>query len=505
MIDTHCHLDSSEFDKDINQVIQNAFTNDISLLVIPAINKDNFEKVLSIASSNDNIFCGIGIHPHYANEYNEEVQVYIEELIKTNRDKIIAIGEIGLDYHYNFAPKEVQIEAFARQLKLAKQLSLPAIVHNRNADNDLLNIIKENGKTQEIVLHCFSQDIDFLEKSLSLGCFVSFTGNITFKNSSMVEVVKNVPEDRFFLETDAPYLTPIPFRGKRNEPKFVKYIAQKISEIKQISIDEVINMTTKNALKFFKLSMAVFICLFFPVSQSFSNPEVKEISSPELFSFNNKINLQDQDFDTDFEDVNENPYQKFIGIGPIFGFNTIVVFESWKNETGVNEERNSAYEGKFCWGGNLSYSPLDFMITRLELIYTKDLHEFWQDNEKYYYTNIYRILSLSTLFIPNPSQRVNFFVGAGFTYMFNSMNLGTDHPTLRHRYGINGSIGFIFNLPIQKVGLFTLSGEWLLLFDFQKDKGVWEPVNQRFVDTYYYYSLPRFSLNWYPEFLLMAR
>lgn len=505
MIDTHCHLDSSEFDKDRMQVIQDAFADGISLIIIPATRINNFEKVLSIARSNENIFCAFGIHPHYANEYNREVEIYIEESIKANRDKIIAIGEIGLDYHYNFAPKDVQIDVFARQLMLAKRLSLPAIVHNRKADNDLLSVINENSKATEIVLHCFSQDMSFLEKSISLGCFVSFTGNVTFKNSSMVEVVKNVPAGRFFLETDAPYLAPVPFRGKRNEPKFVKYVAQKISEIKQMSVDEVINMTTKNALKFFKLSMAVFISLFFTFFQGFSNPMVKENPFPEFFSFNNKINLQDQDFDIDFKDVERNRYQKFIGIGSTFGFNTIVVFESWKNETGETEERNSAYEGKFCWGGNLSFSPLDFMITRLEMIYTKDLHEFWQDNIKFYYTNIYRILSLSALFIPNSNQRVNFFVGAGFSYMFNSMNLGTDHPSLRQRYGLNGSIGFIFNLPIQKVGLFTLTGEWLLLFDFQKDKGVWEPVNQRFVDTYYYYSLPRFSLNWYPEFLLKTR
>ncbi|MGQ9819299.1 MAG: TatD family hydrolase [Candidatus Kapaibacteriales bacterium] len=500
MIDTHCHLDSSEFDIDRNQVIQDAFADGITLLISPATSKNNIEKVLSIARLYKNILCAVGIHPHYADEYNEEVEVYLEELIKANNDKIVAIGEIGLDYHYNFASKEVQMEAFARQLRLANRLSLPAIVHNRKADSDLLNIIKENGKAGEVVLHCFSGDTSFLAESLTLGCFVSFTGNITFKNSLLTDVVKNVPEDRFFLETDSPYLAPVPFRGKRNQPKFVKFIAQKISEIKQKSIDEVINMTTKNALKFFKLSMAGVLCLFFSLFQSISNPSGKEKQLLEFFSLSNKITLQDQDFVSDFEEE-KNPYLKFIGIGPTFGFNTIVVFESWKNETGATEERNSAYEGKYCWGGNLSFSPFDFMITRLEFIYTKDLHEFWQDNVKYYYTNIYRILSLSSLFIPNPKQRVNFFAGAGFTYMFNSMNLSTDHPTLRHRYGINGSIGFIFNLPIQKIGLFTLTGEWLLLFDFQKDKGVWEPVNQRFIDTYYYYSLPRFSINWYPSFL----
>lgn len=503
MIDTHCHLDSAEFDNDRNEVIQNAFAERISAIIIPSISPENFLKVLSISHTNKNIFCAIGVHPHNANEYNENVEHTIVNLVNQNRDKIVAIGEIGLDYHYNFAPKEVQIQVFARQLDLARQLGLPAIVHNRKSDEDLLSVMKKNGNPGKVVLHCFSGNKSFLEKSLELGCFVSFTGNITFKNSYLTEVVEIVPEDRFFLETDSPYMTPVPFRGQRNEPKLVSLVAQKVSEIKSLSIDEVINMTTKNAISFFKLVFMLIFMLLLSSFPSFSQ-SFKNYSSQKKILFQN-FSLQNQPAEEDFEVEEANPYDKFIGFGPTLGFNTIVVFENWIDENGEPNERNSAYEGKFCWGANIAFSPVDFMITRLEFVYTLDPHEFWLNNEKFNFTNIYRIISLSGLFIPNPMSRVNFFAGAGFTYMFNSLNLGTNHPTLRHRYGLNGSLGFIFNLPIEKVGLFTFTGEWFLLFDFQKDRQIWETELQRRVDAYYYYSLPRLSLNWYPDFLFIER
>lgn len=502
MIDTHCHLDSEEFNHDRDEVIQAAFSDGVLAIIVPATNPSNFESVLGIAQSNSNIFCALGVHPHYANDYNDEVEAEIIRLVNKYPNKIVAIGEIGLDYHYNFAPREVQTKVFARQLEIARQLSLPAIVHNRKSSTDLLELIKSNGEGNKIVLHCFSEDISFLNKSLELGCYVSFTGNVTFKNSFLQDVVSKVPSDKFFLETDSPYMTPVPYRGKRNEPKLINLIANKVSELRSQSLEEVSNMTTKNAISFFNLVL-LFLMFFIPNLKCFAKP--LEIKQPKHQNASLNFDFTDEPFENDAEFEEENPYSKFISIGSTFGFNTIVVFESWMDENGKSDERNSAYEGKFFWGGNIAFSPFDFMITRLEFIYTKDPHEFWLNNEKYTFTNLYRLVSLSALFIPNPKQRVNYFAGVGFTYMFNSMNLGTDHPSLRQRYGLNGGVGFILNIPIQKLGLFTLTGEWLLLFDFQKDKQIWETELQRFVDAYYYYSLPRFSLNWYPEFLFKLR
>ncbi|MCX7880030.1 MAG: TatD family hydrolase [Ignavibacteria bacterium] len=478
MIDTHCHLDSSEFESDRNEVIQRAKDSGVEFIIVPSTDFGNLDKVVQIAAENENIYCALGIHPHNAIEYSEAVEEKIISYLKEKKNKVVAIGEIGLDYYYNFAPPEIQKEVFVKQLKLAKQYNLPAIIHNRESNLDLLEILRsEQDGNLSFVLHCFSQDEFFLNEALEIGGYISFTGNVTYKRNSFTNVIERVPNDRFFLETDAPYMSPQPFRGKRNEPSYLKHIAEKISEVKSLSLNQVTEMTTKNAIKFFKI--LVLLLLFF----------APQITLAEFF--------QDKKFEDEPEEEYFVPYPKFLGIGGSFGFNTIVILQSW-SEGGIEKNRNAAQEGKFFYSGHICFSPIDFNINRFEFTYTyfkKELDTNYKD-----LADIYRTFSLSSLFLINPSMRVNFFGGLGLTYITKTTDLGHPYRASRKSFGANFSVGFIFNLPISTVGLFTFTGEWQLIFDFTHDRNVWEFNLKRYVDAYYYYSLPRLNITWYPEF-----
>lgn len=476
MIDTHCHLDSPEFDTDREIALRRASENGVVAFVVPSIDSSNLDKVLQLSQENQSVFCAIGIHPHSAGEFNPNVESRLVEILDSSNSKIVAIGEIGLDYYYDFSPREKQIETFRRQLHLAKRYNLPAIIHNRNANEDLIQILEEEQDgSLKFVLHCFSQDVDFLRKALDLQGYVSFTGNITFKNSKLAEVVEHVPIERFFLETDSPYMAPVPYRGKRNEPARLPLIAQKISEIKGLEMKRLAQITTENAKKFFNLVLILLIMFLSPFSLPAQEDEYEEI---------------------------ENPYKKFIGIGTNFGFNTLVIFQSW-NDAGVNKERSSAYEGKFFYGASLNFSPIDFNINRLEMTYTFDRR--YSDTNYPDLSFIYRTLTLTSIFLINPSMRVNFYGGAGLSYIFNSLNLGHPYRVFKSSIGFNFCVGFMANIPIQGVGLFTLTGEWLMIFDLSNYKNVYDVELKREVDAYYYYSQPRLVLSWYPEFLNSLR
>lgn len=477
MIDTHCHLDSIDFQDDIKDVIERAENSGVQGFIVPSTQPDNLFRVKELSENFDNIFYAIGIHPHNAKEFSSEVAESIQRITEKKEKKLVAIGEVGLDYYYDFSPKSTQREVFMWHIQIAKQYDLPLIIHNRESSKDLIEILeKEQEGRLRFVLHCFSESKEYMNRALELGGFVSFTGNITFKNSRLSEVVETVPSDRFFLETDSPFMAPVPFRGKRNEPFFLKFIVEKIAEIKSLSINQVIKMTTENAKKFFKLLTFIFL-LFVPFVLSAQ--------------------------DTAEEEEVENPYKKFIGIGGEFGFNTLVIFQSW-TENGATKERSAANEGKFLGGVTFSFSPADWNILRLEWTYTFDRRN--SDTAHPDLAYIYRTLSLSSLFLVNPTKRVNFFGGIGLTYIFNSFNLGIPNrdpkDAFRNSVGGNFSAGFIINIPINKVGLFTLTGEWLMIFDFSNIKNMYDWELKKTIDkAYYYYSQPRFNITFYPEFL----
>ena len=253
LVDTHAHLDFPRFKKDRSQVIERAFENELKYIVNIGADLQSSRNSIKLAEQYDNIYATVGIHPHGADKADLEALKELREMAQS--DKVVAIGETGLDFHYDNSPREKQKQAFRAQLRLASNMGLPVVIHAREADEDTVKILKEEGieKTGGI-MHCFASDKKMARKALDLGLYLAFGGLITFSNlDNLRSIVKDVPLDRLLVETDAPYLTPDPYRGKRNEPLYVKHVAEKIAEIKNISLQEVAETTTKNAEKIYKL------------------------------------------------------------------------------------------------------------------------------------------------------------------------------------------------------------------------------------------------------------
>ncbi len=267
LIDTHCHLDFPEFDKDRSSVIARAKNKGIDYIINIGSSLKGSKSSIELAKEYDFIYATVGIHPHEADKFSPETQSTLKELARD--DKVVAIGEIGLDYYKNYSKAdgstpltigpewnrrtENQRRMFKSLVKLAKELTLPLVIHNREAQGDTLAILKE-AMPLAAVVHCFSGDEDFLKACLDLGFFISFTCNITYKKAdNLRSLVKTCPLERIFLETDAPFLPPEELRGKRNEPIYVKSLAQEIAGIKETTTEEVARITTLNAKKFFDI------------------------------------------------------------------------------------------------------------------------------------------------------------------------------------------------------------------------------------------------------------
>jgi len=248
-IDTHCHIYYDKYEHDINDVINRANNNNVNNIICVGVDLDSSKKSLELAKQYKSVFATVGYHPHEAKLAPKN---YLEGIKNISREsKVVAIGEIGLDYYYEHSDKKIQIKVFREQLELAKELNMPTIIHNRESDDDLYHNIKESNINKGVI-HCYSSDIKYANKLFELGLIVSFTGIITF-SKNLQEVVREIPMDKIMIETDSPYLTPIPFRGKRNEPYMVNYVAEKIAEIKNISVEEVAEITTKTAKDFFSI------------------------------------------------------------------------------------------------------------------------------------------------------------------------------------------------------------------------------------------------------------
>ncbi len=250
-IDTHCHLDFPEFNHDREEVIQRAKTQGIDYIINIGSSLENTKVSLELAEHYDFIYATAGLHPHEADKFNPDIRNSLEALAK--KDKVVAIGEIGLDYYKNYSKGENQKPLFISLVKLAKDLGKPVVIHSRQAQDDTLKILKEQ-MPQKVVVHCFSGDENFLKECLALGFFISFTCNLTYRKAdNLRSLAKITPLERLFLETDAPFLPPEGFRGKRNEPMYVKFLAQEIAGIKEVSIEEVARVTSDNAKNFFGL------------------------------------------------------------------------------------------------------------------------------------------------------------------------------------------------------------------------------------------------------------
>lgn len=251
LFDSHAHLDDSKYEGEQEKIIQNAIDNGIGYILNAGVDFESSVRSIELANRYDMVYAAIGVHPHEAEDMDDITLSLLKGLAK--KPKVVAIGEIGLDYHYDHSPRDIQRECFRRQIALAKDVDLPIVIHDREANDDVLRILKEEKAFDTgVVLHCFSGSVELARQYIKLGAYISIAGPVTFKNArKTVEVVKNIPLEYLFVETDSPYLTPIPFRGKRNEMAYVKHVAEKVAEIKGLSLAEVANETTENAKKFF--------------------------------------------------------------------------------------------------------------------------------------------------------------------------------------------------------------------------------------------------------------
>lgn len=250
LIDSHAHLVSLE---NLPEVLQRAQENNINKIVSISSDIPSTEATISLAEEYDYIFATTGVHPHSADQMSEEVLIGIDHFAEN--DKVVAIGETGLDYFYMNSEKEVQIDSFTEHIRLGKKHNLPIIIHVRNADQDMIEILtKESAADTPGVIHCFTGDYDTAKKYLDLGFYISFSGIVTYKRSEELrEAAKKIPKDKILIETDSPYLAPVPHRGKPNEPSYVKHVAETISNVRGISFDEIAEITKANAEKLFRI------------------------------------------------------------------------------------------------------------------------------------------------------------------------------------------------------------------------------------------------------------
>lgn len=251
-IDTHAHLQLTHFDADREAVIQGALEAGVENIIVVSTDVASSRRSLQLAEKYSGLFAAVGIHPTDCGKSAEEDFAIIAELAR--HPKVVAIGEIGMDFYWKPFSQEAQQNAFIRQLHLAQELRKPVIIHNREAGAAILQTLHNAGINGiSGVFHCFSENIEYAQRVLALGCHVSFTGNLTYKKSTLPEVAAQVPLERLLLETDAPFMTPMPHRGKRNEPAYTAHIAEKLAEIKRISLIDVARQTTANAIELFGL------------------------------------------------------------------------------------------------------------------------------------------------------------------------------------------------------------------------------------------------------------
>ena len=251
IFDTHAHYDDSRFDEDRDELISSLKEKGVSHIVNCGCDLRSSLTTLSLAEKYSFIYAAIGVHAHEAEDTTEGDLAEIEKLYSNSR--VVAVGEIGLDYHYDFSPRERQLEIFERQLILANKLDLPVIIHDREAHEDTMNLLKKH--RPKGVVHCFSGSAEMAKEIVKLGMYIGLGGAVTFKNAKKpVEVAEYLPPDRLLLETDAPYMTPVPFRGQRCDSSHIAFTAEKIAEIKGIDTQELINTANENAKRLFNIS-----------------------------------------------------------------------------------------------------------------------------------------------------------------------------------------------------------------------------------------------------------
>ncbi len=488
LVDTHSHIYTPKFTADIDQVIERAREAGVETIIVPATRPSEFEEALALVERYPEVRAAIGVHPHHAGEIDDADLETVRRIALEGRS--IAVGEIGIDYYYEYAPREIQHDVFRKQLRIAKELDLPAVVHNRDSDEDLLRIIREeqDGRLR-FQLHCFSSGAEILERALALGAMISFTGNITYSKGTLDEVVRAVPDDRIMIETDAPYLTPVPHRGKRNEPGFVAHVAAKVAELRGTSLEDIASMTTDNARRFFRLaalSLLLLILSLPSVASAQGGPtDVARPSTPAK---------------PDTTTAPRSAYDKWLGVGGHLASTSVI--------NGAITEANSV----IGYGGWLTVTPLlgmdvdwlqlDFTYTYshntkvTDSNYTKETGELVAPPNDYYQTGI------NLRFIGNPKSVINLHLSLGLSYYRNEY--GPDKwamenvpdPVLIPDYiesgwGLSGAFGFSANIKTP-YGIVAPTAEWYM-GKLMGDRKL--PLHQ----GEFFVSQPRIGILYYPE------
>ena len=248
LIDTHAHIDMLE--EPTNQVLLEMHNFGIKKVIIPSVEISTMQNIVNIANQNENIYAMVGIFPSEAKTYNKDIEEKMIDFAQSK--KVVAVGEIGLDYYWDKSFNAIQQDVFIKQIKLANELNLPIVIHDREAHKDTFDILKEHNQNSKVLFHCFSGSVEFMRECVKQGWFIALGGVVTFKNAiKMKEVAKEVPLEKLMLETDSPYLTPVPYRGKPNKPAYVKYVAEEIAQLRNMALEEIIDITTSNAEQFF--------------------------------------------------------------------------------------------------------------------------------------------------------------------------------------------------------------------------------------------------------------
>ncbi|MEP7455494.1 TatD family hydrolase [Phyllobacterium sp. SB3] len=252
LVDSHCHLDFADFAEERDAIVQRALDHDIKRLVTICTRVRRFDSIIAIAETYESVYASVGTHPNNA---HEELDITADDLVElAKHPKVVAIGEAGLDYHYDYAPPEAQAQGFRTHIAASRITQLPLVIHARSADEDMISILREEtGKGAfPFILHCFSSGPELARVGVELGGYISFSGILTFRNSPEIrEIARNVPRERLLVETDAPYLAPMPHRGKRNEPSFVRHTAAVLAETIGVSEAEIGDITSKNVFRLF--------------------------------------------------------------------------------------------------------------------------------------------------------------------------------------------------------------------------------------------------------------
>jgi TatD DNase family protein len=262
LIDSHCHIDGEQFDEDRDEVVQRAKDAGVEAMLNIGTgdpHSDDFRRAVAVAEKYDNVYASVGVHPHDAKLYDDEAEAHLIDLVKSSK-KVIAWGEIGLDFYYDHSPRDVQIAVFRRQIRTARELDLPIIIHSRDADDETVKIITEESADKSVrvpgIMHCFGGTPQMAEALMKIGFLISFAGNVTFKKAeNLRDAARVVPLEKLLVETDCPFLTPVPFRGKRNEPSFVVHTAQFLAGFYGIELDTLAQQTTQNFLELFRLDL----------------------------------------------------------------------------------------------------------------------------------------------------------------------------------------------------------------------------------------------------------